>query len=213
MSSLFDVFSNFDLNVFNWIETTFHTGNNKILDAIMYIITTLGDAGIIWIILAVVLMIPKKYRKCGMMMAGSLIIMLVLNNLVLKNLFQRPRPFLFFADNPLYNFPDIVARDTLASTSNPTGYEYSFPSGHTTSSFAAVVPLFKTNNKKFGIAALVLAVLIAFSRIYVHVHYCTDILFGVVLGVCYGLLGCLVIGLVIKLIESKKPKLATKIFD
>ena len=143
MSGLFDVFTNFDLNVFHWVETAFNTGNNKILDTIMYIITTLGDAGIIWIVLAVALMIPKKYRKCGMMMAGSLIIMLVLNNLVLKNLFQRPRPFLFFENNPLYNFPDIVARDTLASSSNPTGYEYSFPSGHTTSSFAAVIPLFK----------------------------------------------------------------------
>lgn len=211
MSGLFDVFTNFDLNVFHWFETTFNTGNNKIFDTIMYIITTLGDAGIIWIVLAAALMIPKKYRKCGMMMAGSLIIMLVLNNLVLKNLFQRPRPFLFFENNPLYNFPDIVARDTLASSSNPTGYEYSFPSGHTTSSFAAVVPLFK-RDKRFGAAALVIAILIAFSRIYVHVHYCTDILFGVVLGVVYGLLGCLVIGLIIKLVESKKPKLAAKIF-
>ena len=61
MSGLFDVFTNFDLNVFHWVETAFNTGNNKILDTIMYIITTLGDAGIIWIVLAVALMIPKKY--------------------------------------------------------------------------------------------------------------------------------------------------------
>ena len=203
MSGLFDVFTNFDLNVFHWFETAFNTGNYKILDTVMYIITTLGDAGIIWIVLAVALMIPKKYRKCGMMMAGSLIIMLVLNNLVLKNLFQRPRPFLFFENSPVYQW--------WLNAGAQVESDRSFPSGHTTSSFAAVVPLFK-RDKRFGAAALVLAILIAFSRIYVHVHYCTDILFGVVLGVVYGLLGCLVIGLIIKLIESKKPKLATKIF-
>lgn len=211
MSAIFDVFAGFDLAVFEWFENVFNTGANTILDTIMYAITTLGDGGIIWIVLAIVLCVFKRYRKYGLMMLGALIFMLVVNNVILKNLFARPRPFVYFADNSSFNFPDIVSMDTLASTSNATGYEYSFPSGHTTSSFAAIIPLYKAD-KKFGIPATVLAFLIAVSRIYVHVHYCTDILFGIVLGIIYGIIGCLIVGALLKLWNKKKPESYSKLF-
>ena len=69
--------------------------------------------------------------------------------------------------------------------------DYSFPSGHTQASFAAATALF-TGNKKAGICAYVLAALIAFSRLYLYVHFPTDVLAGVVIGICCGLLSAYV---------------------
>ena len=129
-------------------------------------------------------------------MAAGLIITLVVNDNILKPLIERPRPF-DYTGWTNFIYPEIIPRPD----------DFSFPSGHTTSSFLSVVPLMRAN-KKFGIPALVLASLIAFSRIYVHVHYCTDILVGIVVGIIYGLLGCLIVDLIYKAIAKRKAKKA-----
>lgn len=140
---------------------------NPFLNPIMVFITTLGDKGMIWIAATIVLLIPKKTRKIGVMSALALLGSLLVNNELLKNLVQRPRPF--------YTFTELV-------TVIPRPGQFSFPSGHSSASFAAAVVFYRNLPKKAGVPAIVLAVLIAFSRLYVGVHYPTDVLAGALLG-------------------------------
>ena len=144
---------------------------NPVLDVIMKIITHSGDAGIIWIAAALLCLIFKKTRKAGTCMAIALILVLLICNLTLKPIIARPRPF-------------MLREEIELIISAPSGF--SFPSGHTASSFAAAVGLF-IYHKKLGIAALIWAFLIAFSRLYFCVHFPTDVLAGAVLGIAAGL--------------------------
>lgn len=150
---------------------TIHT---PLLDKILAFITSLGNAGIIWIVLAVVLLILPKTRKTGIIVAAALLMDLVLCNLILKNLVARVRPY------------DI---NTAIAILIKKPLDFSFPSGHTAASFAAMTALFLAKMKKAWIAALVLAVLIAFSRLYFYVHYPTDVLGGAVVGILSGIIG------------------------
>ena len=88
----FDAFLNFDLSVFAWVQSI----QNSILTAIMVAITTLGDEGIIFIALGLILLVTKKYRKVGLTVLVALLVMTLLNNVVLKDLFARVRPFYIF---------------------------------------------------------------------------------------------------------------------
>lgn len=150
---------------------TIHT---PLLDKILAFITSLGNAGIIWIVLAVVLLILPKTRKTGIIVAAALLMDLILCNLILKNLVARVRPY------------DVNTAITIL-IKKPL--DFSFPSGHTAASFAAMTALFLAKMKKAWIAALVLAVLIAFSRLYFYVHYPTDVLGGAVVGILSGIIG------------------------
>ncbi len=178
MSAIFDSFLHFDLNVFQWVQTI----QTPILSAILKVITTLGEGGIIFILLALGLLITKKYRKAGFAMIIALAVMVVCNNLVLKEIFARPRPFNITYDwwNEIYRFPEIVSRPD----------SYSFPSGHTSSAFAAAVALL-WYDRKIGIPTTIFAFIMGFSRIYVEVHYCTDVLAGLVVGIIYAVIGVL----------------------
>lgn len=137
-----------------------------VLDYVMSFITHLGDAGAVWIVMGVVMLFFKKYRKCGIIVLVSLAVCAVITSGVIKPLVGRLRPFQIMGVEPYINPP-------MGS---------SFPSGHTSSSFTAAFSIFLCH-KKEGIAALVLAVLIAFSRLYFYVHFPTDVLAGGVLGV------------------------------
>lgn len=141
------------------------------LNTIMTGITTLGDHGMIWILFTILLLIPKKTRKAGLVSAMALIGSLLFNNLLIKNLVQRPRPYVTFADLQI-----LI----------PKPSEFSFPSGHTSSSFAAAAAICACLPKKYGIPAMILAALIGFSRLYVGVHYPTDVLAGAILGILLG---------------------------
>ena len=150
---------------------TIHT---PLLDKILEFITSLGTAGIIWIVLAVVLLILPKTRKTGIIVAAALLMDLILCNLILKNLVARVRPY------------DV---NTVIAILIKKPLDFSFPSGHTAASFAAMTALFLAKMKKAWIAALILAVLIAFSRLYFYVHYPTDVLGGAVVGILSGIIG------------------------
>lgn len=139
-----------------------------ILDNIMIFITTLGNGGMIWIAATVLLLIPKKTRKVGIMSAVALLGSLIINNHILKNIVQRPRPYTTFTDLKI-----LI----------PTPSEFSFPSGHTSSSFAAAGVFYSHLPKKVGVPAVILAGLIGLSRLYVGVHYPTDVIAGVVMGI------------------------------
>ena len=141
---------------------------NPIFNSIMIFITNLGNGGMIWIAATVTLLIPKKTRRIGIMSAVALLGSLIINNEIIKNLVKRPRPFVTFTDLQI-----II----------PTPSQYSFPSGHTSSSFAAAAVFARHLPKKLGIPSVVLAGLIGFSRLYVGVHYPTDVIAGVVMGI------------------------------
>lgn len=136
------------------------------LSQLMILLTTLGEDGICWIVLSIVLALIPRTRKCGLNMMAAMAVTYLLGNLILKNVIARPRP---------------CTVDTSVSLLIPFPDEYSFPSGHTSNGFSAAVTIF-LYFKKAGILALVLAALIAFSRLYLFVHYPTDILGGLLLG-------------------------------
>lgn len=150
---------------------------NPLLDVIMKIVTISGDAGMIWIAAIILCLIFKRTRKAGVCMAVAMILVLLICNLTLKPIVARPRPFSLREDIEL-----IIAAPK----------DFSFPSGHTLSSFAAATGLF-IYHKKLGIAALVWAILIAFSRLYMYVHYPTDILAGIVMGIICAVIGMLLV--------------------
>lgn len=165
----------FDLPILDWIQSHLQSG---VLDFLMPIITLFGDGGVFWIAVAVLLLIFPKTRKTGLGMGFALILGLLVCNLTLKPLAHRIRPYDFQWQNFQIEIPLLV--DGL--------HDYSFPSGHTIASFEAATVLLK-NSKKMGIPAMILAVLIAFSRLYLYVHYPTDVIFSVFAGILFAFIG------------------------
>ena len=161
---------NIELKILDWFQTL-HT---PVLDKFMTSVTKLGNAGIFWIMLTVLFLLIPKMRKTGAVMAAALIIDLLLCNVLLKNLVARTRPYDVNTGIQL-----LVAKLR----------DYSFPSGHTAASFASAAALYFVGEKKLWKPALVLACLIAVSRLYLYVHYPTDVLGGVVIGIIAGYLG------------------------
>lgn len=162
----------FDLPILDWIADHLWC---SVLDAVMPVITLLGDAGIFWIVLGLVLLCIPKTRKVGFGMAAALIMGLLLCNVTLKPLIARIRPYDYVAENMGVTIKLLVDAQ----------HDFSFPSGHTIASFEAATVVM-LHDRKWGIAALVLACLIAFSRLYLYVHYPTDVLASVVLGIGIG---------------------------
>ena len=159
--------TNIDFSILDFIQNHLRNG---VLDWLMTRISMLGNAGVIWIVISIVLLSIKKYRKCGITLVIGLLLGLLIGNIILKPLVARPRPCWINSDIALL----------IASPK-----DFSFPSGHTLSSFIAAIILLK-EDKKFGYVAMILAILIAFSRMYLYVHFPSDILAGVVLAILIG---------------------------
>ena len=159
-----EAFFELDGNILLWIQEYIR---NDFLTPIFKFITHLGDEGYVWIAIAVLLLFVKNYRKVGLMVGGSLLGSLLFNNMIVKNIVARPRPYRMMEELTI-----LI----------PEPGEYSFPSGHTSSSFAAGVVLYLMLPKKYGVPAMVLAFVIGISRLYVGVHYPTDVLGGMVMG-------------------------------
>lgn len=138
------------------------------MDGFWNTITHLGDAGWFWIILGIVLLIPKKTRKAGIAALAALAIGALITNVALKNIIARIRPY------------EVV--EGLKLLIEPQS-DFSFPSGHTCASIGAALAMYPFLERKWGIPLVILAVLISLSRLYVGVHYPTDVLGGAVVGV------------------------------
>ena len=164
----------FDLPILEWIQANLQS---PLLDKLMPIITAFGNGGIFWIACAIVLMFLPKTRRIGFGMAFALTMGLVVCNIILKPGVARIRP---------YDLQETlgVTIDLLIKRS----HDFSFPSGHTIASFEACTVLM-LGNKKLGIPATLLAILIAFSRLYLYVHYPTDVIASIVLGTLFGIIG------------------------
>ena len=182
----------FDLPILEWIAEHLHCG---FLDAVMPVITALGNGGLFWIALALVMLALPKYRRAGLAMSIALLLGLVVCNLTLKPLAARIRPY----DYQLEHF------GTSISLLIATPHDFSFPSGHTIASFEGATALL-LYHRKLGVPAMVLAVHIAFSRLYLYVHYPTDVLASVILGVGFALLGKLLSDKVYRLAECRHQK-------
>lgn len=183
---------NFDLPILEWIAENLYC---PFLDAVMPLVTKLGDAGIFWILIAVALLIFPKTRKIGLSMGAALLIGLVVCNLTLKPLLARIRP---------YDYQRICYGKMIILLVE-TPHDFSFPSGHTLASFEAAIAL-TVYNRKWGIPALVLAAIIAFSRLYLYVHYPTDVLFSLLISVGIAFLACFLVKKGYALYEAKKAK-------
>ena len=170
-----------ELAVLDWIQVHLRCG---VLDAVLPWISGTADHGEVWILLAAVLLLLRRQRRYGAAVACGLVLDLVACNLVLKPLIGRVRPF---AVNP----------DVLLLIAPPG--DASFPSGHTAASFAAVFAL-RTAGSPLWKPALVLAAVIALSRLYLYVHWPSDVLGGALLGAAVGWAGA-------KLAEAARSRL------
>lgn len=158
-----------DFQILDWIQANLRT---PWLDWLMPKITFLCESGWFWIVLTIMLLIWKRHRKCGWGMFTALILSLLIGNLLLKHAVARPRPCWINTDI-----------DMLVAIPK----DFSFPSGHSMASFASATVLM-TYDRRAGIPALILSALIAFSRLYLYVHFPTDVLVGTVLGIVMGLI-------------------------
>ena len=170
---MFDFIQNTDISVIEKIYRFQHNLNSELFNRIMIFFTNLGDYGTVWIAIALILFLNKKYRKTGILAFVSLAICSVIVNIILKPLIQRPRPFTEIADIIL-----------LIKTPK----DYSFPSGHTAASFVMVYIFFR-HIKKYFIPVFITGILIAFSRMYLSVHFPSDIIAGIIIGIFSGYVG------------------------
>ena len=169
----------FERDILLWIHTHLRFAA---LTPVMRVLSLLGDKGIFWIALTVILLLFRRTRRLGIYCAVSIVLTFLVVNCAVKPLVARTRPYDLF--------PEI---QILAHAE----HDYSFPSGHSANSFAAAWILFKMTRKAYGtskvmfrragkpygVAALVLAALIAFSRLYVGVHYPTDVFAGIAIAI------------------------------
>lgn len=155
---------NLDGNILLWIQEYIR---QDWMEGFWKGITMLGDSGWFWIALSLLLMIPRQTRWIGITSLAALIIGALITNVTLKNLVARTRPY--------------EAIDGLVLLIERQG-DCSFPSGHTCASFAAAGVYWRMMPKKYGGLLLILAALIAFSRLYVGVHYPSDVLAGLLIG-------------------------------
>lgn len=147
------------------------------LDAIMKPITHLGDFGIVMIAAALILIMIPKTRKLGLLCSAALICSLLINNLLIKHTVLRTRPY-----EAVDGLKRIVGRQ----------HDTSFPSGHSAGSFVLAAVIFRETPRKIGVPILILAFLIALSRLYVGVHYPTDVIVGIINGTLIGIAVCAV---------------------
>ena len=145
----------------------------EVLDSFFLGLTRVaGSYGQLWLIVAALLLIFKKTRKAGVSVLIAYLAVFLIGQLALKNLFSRPRPCQI--DEA---FALLVARPSSSS----------FPSTHSAWAFGTATAIFM-QHRKMGVAAYVVAALIGFSRLYMFLHFPTDVLFGMVLGIALGVL-------------------------
>lgn len=174
----------FEFQILDWLQTI----HMPVLDKIMITASSLASVGLIWVCLAVLLLLIPKTRELGLVLAIGLLIEFICCNVILKPLVARTRPY-------------DINKGVQLIVNAPK--DYSFPSGHSGISFAAVGSLFFAKSRLW-IPSLILAIVIAFSRLYLYVHYPTDVLTGMVLGILCGWAGNKIILIIDKKLSSKK---------
>lgn len=166
---------NIEGQILIWIQENIR---NNWLTILMKGISLLSNMGIMWIVLAALFLIVKKTRKEGVTLAIGLILHVIVCNVLLKNIVARPRPY-----TEVEGLVSLIGKLS----------DYSFPSGHTVVTFMGATVLYKKFPKYIGITAFIWAVITGFSRMYLGVHYLTDILGGGILGIILGYVVVLIV--------------------
>lgn len=176
------------------------------LDKAMPYITLFGEWGAFWIAIAVILLCFRKTRKTAWSMGAALMLGLIICNVILKNLIGRDRPFFFYTVERMANYDLPQLKNWVPVTEGDIKWlvasdlHKSFPSGHTIACFeASTVLLIK--DKRMGIPAAIIAFLVAFSRLYLYVHWPSDVLAGALLGAAVGWVGAKIVE---KALEKRK---------
>ena len=173
------IMTEFELGILDFISEKM---SSPLFDKVMPVITKFGDHGILWMALTVVFLLIRKTRPLGLSMAISLALGFVCGNLLAKNIVARIRPYEY--------------RDTITLLVSKLS-DYSFPSGHSLASFEGATCIF-IRNKVWGTIALILALLIAFSRLYLYVHFPTDVLTGTFFGIVFAIIGSTIVNKIYK---------------
>lgn len=193
----------------DWLNTAFRSfdfallefGHNLHLSAggffdwFLRFITIFGDGGIFLILLSIGLIAFKKTRKIGITMLGAIAIGAIITNLTIKPIVARPRPY---ADESYVFFKWWQEVGAIPES------EFSFPSGHSTASMAAMMAFFVAGNKKYSWTGFIFAFLVGFSRIYLCVHYPSDVIFGFIVGIVAGSISYLIVWLFYKFTKDTK---------
>lgn len=167
--NILEAITSFDFSILDWIQANLGC---PVLDFVMPMLSMLGEFGALWIVLGLIFLLFRKTRRMGVLMLISMAVTFVIGDCGIKNLVQRIRPC---------NVREYIS----IPVSRP--HSYSFPSGHSAQAFSAGMMIF-LHHKGWGIATLVLAVGIAFSRLYNYVHFPTDVLAGALLGILMAIL-------------------------
>ena len=175
-------FANFDQSITTAVHRLYESCGSW-MTSVMELISLLGKGGIALIVLSLVLLVIRKTRRFGTAMLLGLAIGAVVVNLWLKVVIARPRPY---ADINGFYYP------LWQMMGSHTESDYSFPSGHTNAAFACMVPAFLLGKKSWSWLCLLFAFLMGVSRIYLVVHYPSDVLGGLIMGTIAGLLGVLI---------------------
>lgn len=187
--------TNIDFSILNAIYSTLKCA---FMDIFMLICTYSTEGGFVWILAALICLCFPKSRKTGLVMGLALIMGITLGNGVLKGLVMRSRP---------YTYPGYEHIESTLLIKKC--WDSSFPSGHSLSAFEGAVPLLMYK-KKYGIPALVLALLVAFSRMYIFVHFPSDVLAGAALGTLFALVSYLIINALYKKFDLENKLLLPK---
>lgn len=204
----FSIFDSFDMSVFTFFGEQIQ---GAAMNIVAEFITFFGGSEFVipMAVIGLVLSFFKKTRKFGMSVLFAVLVGTLLTNVIFKPMFDRPRPYVYYAENPLFMSWYEFAGAHVES-------DKSFPSGHTTAAFEIGVALFLVLNKKYSWIFPVFSALVGLSRIYLMVHYVTDVLGGVLIGTFAGIMGYVIMTAIMKntkiaefdLIEKFKKKKA-----
>ena len=199
----FSIFDSFDMSVFTFFGEQIQSA---FMNVVAEFITFFGGSSFVipMAVLGLVLSFFKKTRKFGLAVLFAVLVGTLVTNLIMKPLFARPRPYVYYAENPLFMSWYEFAGAHIES-------DKSFPSGHTTAAFEIGVALFLVLNKKYSWIFPVFSVLVGLSRIYLMVHYVTDVLGGVVIGTFAGIMGYVIMTAIMKNTKIAEFDLAEKL--
>lgn len=189
------VFYGFDKAMFLFVNRLTNVAGS-FLTPFFEFITFFGDKGWFFIALGVILLLFLKHRKAGVCILLAIVLGGLFTNIILKKAVQRPRP---------YTVEEFKILWQAVGASKES--EFSFPSGHTTSAFACAMAFFLSKNKKYSWTLFIFALLVAFSRIYLVVHYTTDVIGGIISGSLAGVIAYFITNLIYKVIEKNSQNI------